>query len=39
MREIFEAINDYPWTTFFCFLMFIITLCTIDEIIKTFKNK
>jgi hypothetical protein len=21
MKEIFQAINEYPWTTFFCWLM------------------
>jgi hypothetical protein len=23
MREIFEAINEYPWTTFFIFIMLV----------------
>lgn len=24
MREIFEAINDYPWTTFFVWIMLLV---------------
>lgn len=23
MREVFETINDYPWTTFFCWWMIV----------------
>jgi hypothetical protein len=31
MKEFFETINEYPWTTFFLFIMIII-------IIKLFKE-
>ena len=30
MKEFFEIINEYPWTTFFIFIMFI-------AIVDTFK--
>jgi hypothetical protein len=30
MKEFFEAINEYPWTTFFVFIMII----TIAEVFK-----
>ena len=34
MREIFQAINDYPWTTFFVFVMLIIIINEVGDAIK-----
>ena len=33
MREIFETINEYPWTTFFCFIMIMYIIEAIGECI------
>ena len=35
MREFFEVINDYPWTTFFIFLGI---CCILGIISETFKR-
>lgn len=31
MKEIFEAINEYPWTTFFVWVMIISTVAVYAE--------
>ena len=33
MREFFEVINDYPWTTFFLFIMITVILSEIAVIL------
>ena len=32
MREFFEVINEYPWTTFFLFIMIVVILSEIAAI-------
>jgi len=33
MREFYEVINEYPWTTFFLFLMIVVILSEIAAIL------
>lgn len=38
MREFFELINEYPWTTFLIFIGIIILLNNVGEIIVNIFN-
>lgn len=38
MKEMFETINEYPWTTFFVWIMITATLCTFTDLINKFKK-
>ena len=38
MREFFELINEYPWTTFLIFMAIIILLNNVGEIIVNVFN-
>ncbi len=38
MRDFFEVINDYPWTTFFVWLMAASMLAVFTDLINKFKK-
>ena len=39
MRELFELINEYPWTTFFVFMMALALCNTLSTNIRELLNK
>lgn len=38
MREIFETVNEYPWITFFFWLMILSIVTVFTDLINKFKR-
>lgn len=38
MREFYEIINEYPWTTFFLFLMIVVIITIFANVIENIKK-